>query len=85
MIRQIRDHSDKGFTYVSSSNGITAGEQIYFGLQVWSDLVIATITFADDYTGDQDIVGKTLPAGLYRPMRFKAITITSGDGAAEML
>ena len=85
MIRQIRDHSDKGFTYVSSSNGITASEQIYFGLQVWSDLVIATITFADDYMGDSDIVGKTLPAGLYRPMRFKAITITSGDGAAEML
>ena len=85
MIRQIRDHSDKGFTYVSSSNAITASEQIYFGLQVWSDLVIATITFADDYTGDQDIVGKTLPAGLYRPMRFKAITITSGAGAAEML
>ncbi len=85
MIRQIRDHSDKGFTYVSSSNGITASEQIYFGLQVWSDLVIASITFADDYTGDSDIVGKTLRAGLYRPMRFKAITITSGDGAAEML
>ena len=85
MIRQIRDHSDKGFAYASSSNAITAGEQIYFGLQVWSDLVIASITFADDYTGDSDIVGKTLPAGLYRPMRFKAITITSGDGAAEML
>jgi hypothetical protein len=85
MIRQIRDHSDKGFTYVSSSNGITAGEQIYFGLQVWSDLVIASITFADDYNGDSDIEGKTLPAGLYRPMRFKAITITSGTGAAEML
>lgn len=85
MIRQIRDHSDKGFTYVSSSNGITASEQIYFGLQAWSDLVVASITFADDYTGDSDIVGKTLPAGLYRPMRFKAITITSGDGAAEML
>ena len=85
MIRQIRDHSDKGFTYVSSSNGITAGEQIYFRLQVRCHLVIATITIADVYTGDQDIVGKTLPAGLYRPMRFKAITITSGDGAAEML
>ncbi len=85
MIRQIRDHSDKGFTYVSSNNKITAGEQIYFGLQVWSDLVINSITFADDYTGDSDIVGKTLPAGLYRPMRFKAIIITSGDGAAEML
>lgn len=85
MLSQIRDHSDKGFTYVSSSNAITAGEQIYFGLQAWSDLVIASITFADDYTGSQNIVGKTLPAGLYRPMRFKAITITSGDGAAEKL
>ncbi len=85
MITQIRDHSDKGFRYVDSSNPITAGEQNYFGLQVWSDLVIASITFAADYNGDQDIVGKTLPAGLYRPMRFRAITITSGDGAAEML
>ena len=85
MLKQTRDHSDKGFTYVDSSNAITASEQIYYGLQVWSDLVIASITFADDYSGDQDIVGKTLPAGLYRPMRFKAITITSGTGAAEML
>jgi hypothetical protein len=85
MIRQIRDHSDKGFTFVDSTHGITAGEQQYFGLQVWTDLVIASIAFSDDYTGDQDIVGVTLPAGLYRPMRFKSITITSGTGAAEML
>lgn len=85
MLRQIRDHSDKGFTYVDSSNGITAGEQVYYGLQVWTDLVIATITFASDYEGDTDIAGKTLPAGLYRPMRFTAITITSGTGAVEKL
>jgi len=85
MIQNIRDHSDKGFVYVDSSTPIVAGEQVYYGLQVWSDLVIASITFAADYTGDQDVVGKTLPAGLYRPMRFRAITITSGTGAAEML
>jgi hypothetical protein len=85
MQQQTRDHSDRGFTFVNSSNPIVASEQIYYGLQVWSNMVIASITFQPDYAGDQDIVGKTLPAGLYRPMRFSAITITSGDGAAEKL
>jgi len=85
MDKNTRDHSDKGFKYVSSSAAITVGSQVYYGLQVLSDLVISAITFANGYEGDSAIVGKTLPAGLYRPMMFSALTITSGDGIAEKL
>ena len=85
MVANSRTHSDKGFTYVDSSSPIEASEQVYYGLQVWTAMVIASITFAPGYEGDDAIVGATLPAGLYRPMHFTAIEITSGTGAVEKL
>lgn len=82
-MRNIRDHSDSGFKFVNSVTTIPTGR--YFGLQVLSEAVIASITFEPGYQGDANIVGVTLPAGLYRPMRFTELALTSGSGIAEML
>ena len=82
-MRNIRDHSDSGFKFVNSSTAAPVGR--YFGLQVLTEAVIASVTFEPEYDGDSDIVGATLPAGLYRPMRFTELSLTSGTAIAEML
>lgn len=79
----IRDHSDSGFRVVDSTTPAPVGH--YFGLQVLTEAVIASVTFEPDYDGDSNIAAKTLPAGLYRPMRFTELSLTSGTAIAEML
>jgi len=76
-----RDHSDYGFVVVADTNAVATGR--YYGYQAWTATVIAAITYEPGYEGDADLVGKTLPAGLYRPMRFTTLTLTSGTGACE--
>lgn len=76
-----RQFSDKGFTVVADTNALATGK--YSGIQVLEDAVIASITFEPGYSGDTDIQTLTLPAGLYRPMLFTTLTLTSGKVIAE--
>ncbi len=76
-----RQFSDSGFTVVADTNALTTGK--YSGIQVLEDAVIASITFEPGYNGDTDIQTLTLPAGLYRPMLFTTLTLTSGKIIAE--
>ena len=75
-----REHSDVGGICVSDTNAVALGD--YFGIQVLSDAVIASITFVDGYSLT-NLTGQTLPAGLYRPMRFTTLTLTSGVVVCE--
>ncbi len=76
-----RQFSDSGFTVVADTNALATGK--YSGVQVIEDAVIASITFEPGYSGDTDIQTLTLPAGLYRPMLFTTLTLTSGKIIAE--
>lgn len=76
-----RQHSDHGFEVVADTTALTPGN--YSGIQVLADAVIASITYEAGYAGSQGIVGKTLIAGLYRPMLFTTLTLTSGELIAE--
>lgn len=76
-----REQSDFGFELVTGTGTATSGH--YFGIQVLAAAVISSITFEPDYRGDTDIQGVTLPAGLYRPMRFTTLTLTSGTIICE--
>lgn len=75
-----REHSDVGGICVSDTNAVANGD--YFGIQVLSNAVIASITFKGDYSLT-NLTGQTLPAGLYRPMRFTTLTLTSGVVVCE--
>lgn len=76
-----RQFSDNGFTVVADTNALATGR--YSGIQVLTDAVISSITFEPGYNGDTDIQTLTLPAGLYRPMLFTTLTLTSGKIIAE--
>lgn len=76
-----RQFSDNGFTVVADTNALATGR--YSGIQVLTDAVIASITFEPGYSGDTGIQTLTLPAGLYRPMLFTTLTLTSGAIIAE--
>jgi len=76
-----RQFSDSGFTVVADTNALATGK--YSGIQVLADAVIASIAFEPGYNGDTDIQTLTLPAGLYRPMLFTTLTLTSGKIIAE--
>lgn len=76
-----REFSDNGFLVVDDTNAIPVAN--YSGIQVLSEAVIAAITFESGYAGDDNIIGQTLPAGLYRPMLFTTLTLTSGVITAE--
>lgn len=76
-----RQFSDSGFTVVADTNALATGK--YSGIQVLEDAVISSITFEPGYNGDTDIQTLTLPAGLYRPMLFTTLTLTSGKIIAE--
>lgn len=76
-----RDHSDYGFVVAADTNAVPTGD--YFGIQVIAAAEIDTITFKDGYEGDDGIAGIVLPAGLYRPMRFTTLTLTSGTVICE--
>ncbi len=76
-----RQFSDSGFTVVADTNALAIGK--YSGIQVLEDAVISSITFEPGYDGDTDIETLTLPAGLYRPMLFTTLTLTSGKVIAE--
>ena len=76
-----REFSDNGFVIVADTNALATGN--YSGIQVLSEAVIADITFEPGYSGDTNIAGQTLPAGLFRPMLFTTLTLTSGVISAE--
>ena len=76
-----RQFSDSGFIVVANTNAVTPGK--YSGIQVLSEAVIASITFEPGYSGDTNIQAQTLPAGLYRPMLFTTLTLTSGVVVVE--
>lgn len=76
-----RQFSDNGFTVVADTNALATGR--YSGIQVLTDAVISSITFEPGYSGDTGIQTLTLPAGLYRPMLFTTLTLTSGTIIAE--
>lgn len=76
-----RQFSDSGFTVVANTSALATGK--YSGIQVLEDAVISSITFEPGYDGDTDIETLTLPAGLYRPMLFTTLTLTSGKVIAE--
>lgn len=73
--------SDSGFTVVANTSPLATGK--YSGIQVLEAAVIASITFEPGYDGDTGIQTLTLPAGLYRPMLFTTLTLTSGKIIAE--
>ena len=75
--------SDNGFVVVADTNALTTGR--YSGIQVLTAAVISSITFEAGYSGDTGIQTLTLPAGLYRPMLFTTLTLTSGTIIAEKL
>jgi len=60
---------------VSDTNAVTKGD--YYGVLVLSEAVISSVTFAADYSLT-NITTQTLPAGIYLPMRFTTLTLTSG-------
>lgn len=70
-----REHSTVGGICVSDTNAVASGD--YYGILVLSTAVISAITFASDYTLT-NLTTQTLPAGLYLPMRFTTLTLTSG-------
>ena len=70
-----RDHNDVGGICVSDTNAVATGD--YYGILVLSAAVISAVTFASDYTLT-NLTTQTLPAGLYLPMRFTTLTLTSG-------
>jgi hypothetical protein len=70
-----REHSDVGGICVSNTSAVASGD--YYGIQVLSEAVISAITFAADYSLT-NLTTQTLPAGLYLPMRFSTLTLTSG-------
>lgn len=70
-----RDHNEKGFTVV---DGASSAYGKFYGLLILADTVINTVTFSTGYAGHSAIAGKTLPKGAYVPMRFTALTLTSG-------
>lgn len=76
-----RPFSDNGFKVVVNTNELPTGS--YSGIQVLEDAVISSITFEPGYSGDTGIQTLTLPAGLYRPMLFTTLTLTSGKIIAE--
>lgn len=76
-----RQFSDSGFVVVADTNPLTTGK--YSGIQVLEAAVISSITFEPGYSGDTGIQTLTLPAGLYRPMLFTTLTLTSGKIIAE--
>lgn len=65
---------------MSDTSAVAGGD--YYGIQVLSEAVIASITFKADFTLP-NLTGQTLPAGLYRPMRFTTLTLTSGVVVCE--
>lgn len=73
-----KGHGDKGFEMLTGT-GTFAGSK--YGISVTSPVVIAAITFADHYTGDAALVGKTLPVGYY-PFRFSSIQLASGEAVS---
>lgn len=83
MIHSQRQFSDNGFVVVANTTPLTTGK--YSGIQVLSEAVIASITYEPGYSGDTTIQTQTLPAGLYRPMLFTTLTLTSGVIIAEKL
>jgi hypothetical protein len=83
MINAQRQFSDNGFVVVANTNPLAVGK--YSGIQVLSEAVIASITFEQGYSGDTNIQTRTLPAGLYRPMLFTTLTLTSGVVVVEKL
>jgi len=70
-----REHSDVGGICVSDTNAVAKGD--YYGVLVLSEAVISSVTFAADYSLT-NITTQTLPAGIYLPMRFTTLTLTSG-------
>lgn len=83
MINAQRQFSDNGFVVVANTNPLAVGK--YSGIQILSEAVIASITFEPGYAGDTSIQAKTLPVGIYRPMMFTTLTLTSGVIVAEKL
>lgn len=81
MIHSKRQFSDNGFVVKADTSALAVGK--YSGIQVIADAVIASITFEPGYSGDTGIQTLTLPAGLYRPMLFTTLTLTSGTIIAE--
>lgn len=72
-----------GFSYITSSSGVSASDNHeYYAFQAITNTVIATITFASQYGGDQDIVGITIPAQMTVFFNFTEMTLTSGTGIA---
>ena len=76
-----RQFSDSGFTVVANTSPLATRK--YSGIQVLEDSVISSITFEPGYDGDTGIQTLTLPKGLYRPMLFTTLTLTSGKIIAE--
>jgi hypothetical protein len=83
MIHSQRQFSDNGFVVVANTSALATGK--YSGIQVLSEAVIASITYEPGYSGDTALQTQTLPAGLYRPMLFTTLTLTSGVIVAEKL
>jgi len=83
MINAQRQFSDNGFIVVANTNPLIVGK--YSGIQVLSEAVIASITFEPGYSGDTNIQTRTLPVGIYCPMLFTTLTLTSGVVIAEKL
>lgn len=70
-----REHSTVGGICVSDTSAVASGD--YYGILVLSTAVISEITYAADFTLT-NLPTQTLPAGLYLPMRFTTLTLTSG-------
>jgi len=83
MIHSQRQFSDNGFVVVANTSALVTSK--YSGIQVLSEAVIASITYEPGYSGDTTLQAQTLPAGLYRPMLFTTLTLTSGVIVAEKL
>jgi hypothetical protein len=81
MRERTKDHAEAGNAYV---NDTSAHSVEFYGFTVVSDAVISAITVSStdaDVTssGDHDnIVGDTLPEGLYLPISGSSITLSSG-------
>lgn len=70
-----REFGEKGFVVLNTGESTT---RPCFGILVSAEAELGAVTFADEYDGDDSIVGEVLPAGLFVPMRTTALTNAAG-------
>lgn len=69
------EQGNGGMTVIDDTSATTGK---FGGILVVDDAVISAITDAKGVTNSAGLVGITLPAGLYIPIPFDSITLTSG-------